>query len=296
VRCLIYNPTARGDKARKFRDAVTKIATGWELLPTTCAGDARALATRAIRDGCSDIIAAGGDGTLNEVVNGIGDAPDGFKKATLGILPLGTINVFARELALPLRWQNAWQIASAGKITSVDLVQAEFTNLAGTREKRYFVQLAGAGPDARAVELVDWEQKKKIGPFAYLVAGLRTLREEHPVIDVRGDTSASGQLVLIGNGRYYGGRFSFFPQASLQDGQLDIAAFPNVTAISYIKGVVGMLTGTIYRLCEAQQLQAARVELSSKGKVPLQLDGELVGHLPATISVVPKALQVRVAA
>ncbi len=289
---MIYNPTARGEKARGFRDEVTNIAKDWELHPTQCAGDARILAASAIRNGYTDIIAAGGDGTLNEVVNGIADEPGGFEKITFGFLPLGTINVFARELGLPLKWQDAWAVASSGKTTNIDVVLAEYIGKSGKPEKRYFVQLAGAGLDARAVELVSWEQKKKIGPFAYILAGMRALREQHSVIDVNGE--AKGELVLFGNGRLYGGTFNFFPRASLQDGLVDVAVFPKVTAFQFAKGVIGMYTGSIYRMCEAQQLQAKTVKLTSQAHVPIQLDGDLVGSLPATISVQSKVLRVRV--
>jgi len=263
-------------------------------MPTTCPGDARTLAAKATRNGYTDIIAAGGDGTLNEVVNGIGDVPGGFEKVTFGFLPLGTINVFARELGLPLKWQNAWQIASSGKTTKIDVVLAEFTNATGALEKRYFVQLAGAGLDARAVELVSWKQKKIIGPMAYIISGFRALSERHAVIDVQGNESARGELVLFGNGRLYGGSFNFFPRASLQDGLFDVSVFPKVTAFQLIKGVIGMYTGSVYRMCNAQQMQAAKVRLSSSGHVPLQLDGDLVGQLPATLTALPGVLRVRV--
>jgi diacylglycerol kinase (ATP) len=294
VRCVIYNPTARGEKARAFRDEVTTLAKGWELMPTTCPGDARTLAARATRDGYTDIIAAGGDGTLNEVVNGIGDVDGGFARITFGFLPLGTINVFARELGLPLKWQKAWRVASSGKTTNIDIVLADFIGRSGKPEKRYFVQLAGAGLDARAVELVSWKQKKIIGPFAYILAGFVAIRERHQKIYLSGPESTEGELVLFGNGRLYGGSFNFFPRASLQDGQMDISVFPKVTFFQFVKGVIGMYTGSIYRLCKVRQIQASEVHLSSDGHVPLQLDGDLVGCLPATITVLPKALRVRV--
>lgn len=294
LRCVIYNPTARGEKARAFREEVTTMAAGWELMPTKCAGDARTLAASATREGYTDIIAAGGDGTLNEVVNGIGDVPGGFEKVTLGFLPLGTINVFARELGLPLKWQKAWQVASSGKTTNIDVGLADFISRSATSEKRFFVQLAGAGLDARAVELVSWKQKKMLGPIAYIISGFRALNERHESIEVQGTQGSKGELVLFGNGRLYGGSFNFFPRASLQDGLCDVAVFPKVSAFQLIKAVIGMYTGSVYRMCEAQQQQAAKVQLRSSGHVPLQLDGDLVGELPATITILPKALRVRV--
>src|SRR5882672_2238462 len=98
--CVIFNPTARGDKAKRFRQQLDSIAKQAKLKQTTAAGDARRLAAEAVKEGFDTIVAAGGDGTLNEVLNGIGDAPKGFEGARLGLLPLGTVNVFARELKI----------------------------------------------------------------------------------------------------------------------------------------------------------------------------------------------------
>ena len=120
-----------------------------------------------MREDFQVIVAAGGDGTLNEVLNGIGEEPDGFGRARLGVLPLGTVNVFAREIGMPLGLRRAWEVIRRGRESAIDLPQAEF----GARDKsqrRWFAQLAGAGLDAHAVELVDWKLKKKIGFFAYV--------------------------------------------------------------------------------------------------------------------------------
>ena len=99
--CVIFNPTARGEKARRFRHHLDAIGAQSTLKHTTAAGDARRLAAEAVREGFEIVVAAGGDGTLNEVLNGFSDVPDGFEQARLGVLPLGTVNVFARELAIP---------------------------------------------------------------------------------------------------------------------------------------------------------------------------------------------------
>src|SRR5271165_6284868 len=95
--CVIFNPTARGEKARRFRRHLDEIATQSELKLTAAVGDARRLAAEAVRQGCQQIVAAGGDGTVNEVLNGMAEVPGGFEAAALGVLPLGTVNVFARE-------------------------------------------------------------------------------------------------------------------------------------------------------------------------------------------------------
>ena len=111
---MIFNPAARGDKARRFRRQLDAVGADWSFKATTAPNDARRLATEAVAEGFDLIVAAGGDGTINEVLNGIGDAPDGFARARLGVLPLGTVNVFARELKIPLRVELAWELLLAG--------------------------------------------------------------------------------------------------------------------------------------------------------------------------------------
>src|SRR6185312_14114992 len=98
--CIIFNPAARGEKAERFRHQVHQICSGVALKLTTEPGAARALASEAVREGFDTIIAAGGDGTVNEVLNGIGNEPEGYQRARLATIPLGTVNVFAREIGM----------------------------------------------------------------------------------------------------------------------------------------------------------------------------------------------------
>ncbi len=100
--CVIFNPSARGEKAEVFCSKIASLYPNCVVRRTAAQGQARSLAAQAVREGFSTVVAAGGDGTANEVVNGIGDVPGGFGSARLGILPLGTVNVFARELGLSL--------------------------------------------------------------------------------------------------------------------------------------------------------------------------------------------------
>src|SRR5262245_24908661 len=125
--CIIFNPTARGDRSRKFREHLGSVQAEWVLKPTNAPGAARKLASEAVAQGFTTIIAAGGDGTLNEVVNGIADAPGGLQSTRLGVLPLGTVNVFAREIRLPLKPEKIWPILRDGCETVLDLGLAEFS-------------------------------------------------------------------------------------------------------------------------------------------------------------------------
>ena len=143
--CVIFNPAARGDKARRFLEQLESIGAEAKLKKTQSAGGARVLAREAVTEGFETIVAAGGDGTLNEVINGIGDEPKGFERARLGVLPLGTVNVFARELSLPRTFKAAWEVICGQNETRIDLPKVEFAGRNGKMEQRYFAQLAGAG-------------------------------------------------------------------------------------------------------------------------------------------------------
>ena len=295
--CVIFNPAARGEKAKHFRDHLAALSAAVTLKPTYAAGSGRPLATEAVREGFEVIVAAGGDGTVNEVINGIADVPEGLSKTRLGILPLGTVNVFAKELGLPTGFDPAWRVIQAGGETCLDLPEAEFA-VNGQPVRRCFAQLAGAGLDSRAIELVDWEQKKKIGPLAYVVAGFKALAESKPDIIVSSaGASATGQLVLVGNGRFYGGTFKLFPKAGLRDGLLDVTVFPKVNWEVLMKSGWGWLTSEIHSAAGCQTFQAETFTLSAADGKPVafQLDGDNVGHLPAKLSVRRGALRVGVA-
>lgn len=290
--CVIFNPTARGDKARLFREQLARIARDSVLKLTSGPGHARLLATEAVIEGFETIVAAGGDGTVHEVLNGIGGAPGGFERARLGLLPLGTINVFARELEIPSMLELAWRTVLQGCEARIDLPSAEFS-VNGKPQKRWFAQLAGAGLDARAVELVSWVLKRRIGPLAYVWAGLQAMATVGSRVTVSGGgTSNTGGLVLIGNGRLYGGNYRVFPKADLKDGLLDICVFPRVNWLTLARcGPQILLRGTLPE-SSVHHFCAESIELASETRTPLELDGEFVGVLPARLTVKKLGLRV----
>jgi YegS/Rv2252/BmrU family lipid kinase len=289
---VIFNPAARGEKARRFRRQLDAIGALCAFKATTAPGIARRLAAEAVRDGFDLIAAAGGDGTVNEVLNGIGDAPDGFARARLGVLPLGTVNVFARELKIPLRVERAWEVLQRGRELKIDLPRVEFS-VNGVLKKRYFCQLAGAGLDARAIELVDWQHKKQVGKLAYVIAGLKALCEKKPQITVRANgQNATGELVLVGNGRFYGGSFAILPLADLRDGRLDICVLPRVNWTALLRSAPGLLLRGKLPASVAQHLSAETFELTSETAAAFELDGEWVEKLPVTFAIEREKLRV----
>ena len=282
--CVIFNPAARGNKARRFRHFLNELSQQCALKATTAPGDARRFAQAAVATGYDIIAAAGGDGTVNEVLNGIGDDPDGFAKTRLGVLPLGTVNVFARELKIPLKLERAWRVLKRANEMKIDLGRAEFSE-DGKPQQRFFMQLAGAGLDARAIELVSWKLKKSAGPLAYVVAGLQALAEKQAQITASADgKTISGELLLLGNGRYYGGPFEIFPDAGLCDGRLDACAFPKVNLPALAKLVPRFLLHRKLSEQRVQRLSGDAIELTSDIPAAFELDGEWVGQLPVRFS------------
>lgn len=293
--CVIFNPTARGDKARRLTSLLDALSAECALRPTTGPGTAPALATAAVADGFDTIVAAGGDGTVNEVVNGIAASAGGLAHCRLGVIPLGTVNVFARELGLPLRPARAWEVIRGRAETRVDLPWVEWQH-DGRHERRCFVQLAGAGLDSLAISGVDWGSKKRVGPLAYIIAGVRALGQPQPALTVSAEgRQVGGQFVLAGNGQRYG-YLRVFPRANNRDGALELRVLREVSW--------GKLGRFLWRWLTRQQdappdetwLRVARFDLSADRPVPFELDGDNVGWLPASFGVEPRALRVIVPA
>lgn len=290
--CVIFNPTARGEKAARLRQQLDAIASQCALRMTARAGDARLLATEAVNGGFDTVVAAGGDGTINEVVNGIVDA-NGLDQVRLGVLPVGTVNVFARETGVPLNLSAAWQTILAGREMRIDLPTFELAGSSNEVVHRCFVQMAGVGWDARAIQLADWNLKKRIGQFAYVLAGVRALRTAHPRIQVtRGSADHAGQFVILGNGRFYAGSFSVFHRAHLQDGLLDVCIFPRLNWFVLVRYLWGFISRSPAHLRREIYFQTPELTLASTHPLPIQVDGEFTGHLPARCVIRPLALRI----
>jgi diacylglycerol kinase (ATP) len=283
---VIFNPASRGEKSRRGRQFLEgKISESVILAPTQRAGEAKSLAARAVGEGYKVIGAAGGDGTINEVINGIGTSG-----VALGVLPLGTVNVFAQELHLPRKTEAAWAVIVAGHMRTIDLACSESNG-----SVRYFVQLAGVGFDAHAVRTASWELKKKIGPLSYVWAGLKALTKPHAQVEISANGNSalgSGVAVLVGNGRFYGGRFALFPKAQMDDGLLDVCVFEKCGYWDVLRYGQGILRGVHIDLAGVKYFQTERLVCDAPGTTPFELDGEDAGDAPVTFSVVPRALRV----
>ena len=266
---VILNPAARGERAKALRDKIASLSHHVLVRSTTSPGDARGLAARAVTQGYGTIVAAGGDGTINEVVNGIGGAAVRF-----GILPVGTMNVFATELGIPQNnLAKAWQVIEAGFLRLVDLPRANH---------EYFVQLAGVGLDAEVVRQTTPDSKKVLGPMSYLLTLAQVAARQPPKIHIEPVDGATreGSFVLVGNGRLYGGPFVLFKDARLDDGLLDVLVFQNQSHWDLIRYFQAIVFGNHPTLPDVEYFQSRGLRLTSHDPVPVEIDGELTGTLP----------------
>lgn len=283
---VILNPAARGDRAGKWLEQVRALSPRVELWPTEAAGDARRLAQRAVEEGRPTVVAAGGDGTINEVVNGLAGSP-----VALGLLPLGTMNVFASELGLPSRnWKECWQIIERGRTRLVDLP---------TANGRHFIQLAGIGFDAQAVAGVDREDKRALGPLSYLLSASSVLAGEQPPVGVVVEPAEGGRVegrfALVGNGRFYGGKLPLFKRARLDDGLLDIVVFKRLSHFDLLRYFRGVVFAEHDTFTDVEYLQTAGARISpalAEARLPYELDGELAGEGPVELRMQAGALRV----
>jgi len=278
---VILNPAARGDRAGHWRSRVERVARGATLRATSRIGEAELLARKAAREGFKRIVAAGGDGTINEVVNGLAGTT-----AALGLLPIGTVNVFATELGLPAGDLNqCWQIICDGRTRMIDLPSAN---------GKHFVQLAGIGLDAQAVKETSVAFKRSFGPLSYLVsaAQIASRPPPHLVIESKGGTTIEGSFVLIGNGRLYGGPFPFFKRAQIDDGLLDVVVFKRIGYLDIIRYLQDVIFSSSISMPDLEYFQTKRLRVSSQEEVPVEVDGELIGNCPVEFRMRERSLQV----
>jgi diacylglycerol kinase (ATP) len=264
---VIFNPKARSQKGGRVLRFLMNHANRFALYATNHAGEARELAARFSAQGEPVVIAAGGDGTLNEVVSGLAGS-----RTMLGVLPAGTMNVFAREMSIPFdSLEKAFQVIERGFVKEVDLFEANGSP---------FVQMAGVGFDAMVIEETTWESKRKFGPLAYLLAAVKVLGERPPKIEVicADGRREEGVAVLAGNGALYGGQFTFFRNADNNDSKLDVLVYKEAGYRLVLDSLRGLAFGGIDLLGSTCCFQTESFIVRADREVPVEVDGEWIGR------------------
>lgn len=290
--CVIYNPAARGEKAKILGEHLESLHEECKLCPTQYPGHATELAANAVQQGVECVVAVGGDGTIHEVVNGL------MRSGTealplLGVIPAGTANVFAVEHQIPCDFDDAWSTILQRKSKLLDVIQCTYSDAETKKEQNaYVLQLAGVGFDAFTLCFVSWKWKKKIGKIAYWLASVQALFHTHPKLICKWDEqSIPCELALIGNGRHYGGKYILFPHAKPDDGLLDITIFPKVNLNTAMRVFIRCLFGKRLYLEERYCFQTQRMSMEGN-QCDFELEGERVGVVPTTFIVLPRRLRV----
>ena len=256
------------------------------LRETTHAGSAKLLALEGYQDGFRTVYAAGGDGTVHEVLNGLAGV---FDECRLGIIPMGTGNDFARTALLPLDTAEALLVLDKNFVRRVDVIRIEN----GRRE--YLLNAATGGLSAKVRRKLRRDEKRLLGPLAYLVAFARSVRRiPWYRLDLKVDGEeirAYGFTVVIGNGKFIAGGHPVVPEALLDDGKMDLSI---VTAESFWDKVSLTLLYFVRLHLRSRFLiyrQAVQIEIASKPPMAFIVDGEEVGKTPMKLTVQPGVLQ-----
>lgn len=298
---LIHNPNAGngGNRRRRLLDKARRILAmkGMEvdLAETASPGHAMEIAGQAARDRRQLVIACGGDGTLNEIVNGLASHSNGHR-VPLALLPGGTANILAKELDLPWDIPSAATRLTNGEIREVALGLA--TPLEQPERKRYFLSVAGAGPDGMIVYSVDLGLKARVGILAYWWQGAReVLRYTFPRFRVRaGDHQLEATLVVVGRTKNYGGPFKITDQADLFEDQFEVMALTTQSGFRYLSYLPTLWLGKLRKEEDVHFWKADSLICEPLDGKPVyaQVDGEAMARLPIAFSIVPRALKLLV--
>ena len=293
---VIVNPAAGGGRAAR---AVPWLRERLERRPdarlevTRGAGDAERIASDAADRGHARVIAVGGDGTVQEVVNGLLEW--GGASTTVGIVPLGSGNDLARSLGLPDELGTAWRSAVGNTTRPIDVALARN----GGGNERWFASAGGVGFDAQVAAAMAKRRGWQGGRAGYLVTTLRELRRfknGRVRITMDGKESLAGDVlfVAIANGEYYGGGMRIAPGAVPDDGLLDLCVVGDISRLTALREMRNLYRGTHVANPAVSMHRAAEISISGDGAIPIHLDGEPFGTLPLTVSVRARALGVAV--
>lgn len=288
---LIINPTAGRGKAGKQAPEIRRLlgaaARNWVWHYTRKSGDATALARTAAESGVRMVVAVGGDGTLHEVANGVLGTP-----ATVGLIPYGTGNDFARALGLYGSLETACAALTSGVIRHIDMGVIEG---AGTSGPRHFLVLTGTGYDARTARTVNEGIRHLSGPLAYVWGAILTLRTFEPfaltlTLDEDPPRSVKAMFVSFANVETTGGGMKIAPGAVVDDGCLDVCLVGAVSKPTLLYQLTQVFSGKHVNHPAVTMLRAGTISVDADPPQPLLIDGEVCGTTPARITLLPGVL------
>lgn len=296
---FLVNPASdNGATGRRWPELARRasaLGLSGETLLSEQPGHLTELAERAARSGADVVVAVGGDGTLNEVVNGLVLSGTATELATI---PLGTGMDFIRTYDIPSRFEDAVRVALEGTARAVDVGRVSYRTWAGEDAERYVCNVGSVGMSAAVAQRANGMSKALGGKATFFYALARVfLAWQNTVIDVELDgrrRSARMHDVIVANGQYHGGAMWLAPDAEPDDGLFDVLLIGDVTKTDFATTAPKLYKGSHLAHPKVDVERARVVTVNAAETLPIELDGEQVGTTPARFQIVPRALRVRV--
>ena len=290
---FLVNPAAEGGSVGRrwteFAEHAAALGLDGDALLSERPGQLGELAARAAEDGASLVVAVGGDGTVNEVVQGLA----GREGVELAVIPRGTGWDFVRTYGIPRKLEDAVAVARDGKTREIDLGRATYRD-----GESYFANIASAGMSGAIAQRANATSKALGGKVSYAWATLAVFsrwRNDDVLVTVDGERrEARMHDVVVANGRYFGGGMMICPKADPADGVFDVLLIGDLSKRDLLQTLPKTYKGRHLPHPKAELLRGAVVEIDAPQPLPVELDGEQPGTTPARFEVVPKALRLRV--
>lgn len=301
---LVVNPHSgnggTGRRWKKMETVARQAFGGFAHAFTSKPLEATTLTRQALEAGYKTVIAVGGDGTLNEVLNGF-FKPDGSKvspDATIGLLPAGTGGDFRRSIGVSTEWSAAVAQVAAAPVRSIDVGRVRFRAHDGSDGTRYFLNVASFGVPGAVDEAVNQSSKWMGGQLSFMVATVKALlrykdKRVRISIDDGPFESLSITSIALGNGQYFGGGMWVAPDAKLDDGILSGTIWAGYTTYDFVVKSRGIYSGAHITWDRTRCFQARKLVAQSEERVLIDIDGEQPGVLPATFEILPGAIGLR---
>ncbi|MDG5472880.1 YegS/Rv2252/BmrU family lipid kinase [Jeotgalibacillus sp. ET6] len=285
---IIANPSSGKEEAKKHLDKVAEVlqSLNYDIVikETEKEMDATIFAEQACEERYDSVISMGGDGTLNEIVTGLAEKE---YQPTLGIIPLGTVNDFARALSIPLDPEEAVGILKDADKRHVDI---------GKVNGKYFMNIIALGGIAEATFGVTVEQKTKLGPLAYMIEGFKKIKDKEPFDAVihHDDQEWNGGalLILIALTNSVGGFEKLAPDAEVNDGKLHCFIIKNVSMVKLVSIATALLKGTLKEDENVEYLTASNIKVASYKNLIANVDGDEGDSVPITVEILKRHLPV----
>jgi YegS/Rv2252/BmrU family lipid kinase len=299
---FVVNPASANGKTGKewpaLANRLRQLGVDHEAVMTRAPAEATELTAKALGDGATTVVAVGGDGTLNEVANGFflrGDPP---AEAALGLMPYGTGGDFRRTFGIPTELEEVATMIKQDRRRAIDAGRIDMQGLDGLPLTRYFINIADAGIGGVVVERVNNASKRLGGRLTFQLISVRTLLDYKPqrveVMSAEHNFEGRAQNVVVANCQYFGGSMHVAPKAEPDDGLFDVVVFGDIARFEAIRSIGDIYRASHVKNPKVKTWRTAELRVLSPERVLIDVDGEMCGTLPATLKVLPKALQLLV--